>query len=57
MLAVARETSYPSSMEQQVGLHVIETLRHPRTIGVLTTVASGEDGSQQIVSFGSIQIA
>ncbi len=41
-----------ASMEQQVGLHVIEALQHPRTIGVLTTVASGGDGSQQIVSVG-----
>ncbi|HUG93625.1 MAG TPA: hypothetical protein VML55_22485 [Planctomycetaceae bacterium] len=37
---------------QQVGAHVIAALQHPNTVAVLTTVAAGPDGTQQIISIG-----
>lgn len=39
-------------VEEQVGMHVIAALQHPETVAVLSTVAMGRDGTQQIVSFG-----
>jgi hypothetical protein len=37
-------------LEEQVGMHVIAALQHPKTFAVLTTVAADGSGSQQIVS-------
>lgn len=39
-------------LEHQVGTHVIEALQHPQTVAVLTTVARGSDGHQQVISIG-----
>jgi hypothetical protein len=39
-------------LEHQVGTHVIAALQHPATVAVLTTVARGPDGHQQVVSIG-----
>jgi len=39
-------------MEEQVGRHVIMSLQQPNTVAVITTVAPGEGGAQNIVSVG-----
>ena len=37
-------------LEEQVGVHVITALQHPKTLAVLTTVATDGGGGQQVVS-------
>jgi hypothetical protein len=37
-------------LEEQVGLHVITALQHPKTFAVLTTVSADAGGGQQVVS-------
>ena len=38
------------SAEHQVGEHIIQALRDPETVAVITTVGVGPDGVQRIVS-------
>jgi len=40
-----------TSIEQQVGSHIVNALQHPGTVAVLSTVAVGQ-GGQNIVSVG-----
>jgi hypothetical protein len=36
--------------EEQVGQHIIQALQHDGTVAVITTVAVGPDGNQQVIS-------
>ena len=45
-------TSKLMPIEHQVGSNVAAALQDPETVGVLTTVVMGHDGSQYIVSIG-----
>ncbi len=38
------------NLEQQIGEHVVQALRHPDTVAVLTTVVAGPTGEQHIIS-------
>jgi hypothetical protein len=39
-----------ASIDQQVGLNVMQALKHPETVAVLTTTVLGPAGNQHVVS-------
>jgi|GEM_PF-620563 hypothetical protein len=60
--ALPRFVTKLAPLEEQVGVHVITALQHPKTFAVMTTVATDGGGGQQVVSialdadrFGQIQ--
>ncbi|MBT4863852.1 MAG: hypothetical protein HON53_01855 [Planctomycetaceae bacterium] len=48
--ALPRFVTKLAPLEEQVGVHVITALQHPKTLAVLTTVATDGGGGQQVVS-------
>ncbi|MFK8115148.1 MAG: hypothetical protein AB8B91_23300 [Rubripirellula sp.] len=47
---IAQFVTTIKNAEQQVGEHIIRALQHGDTVAVITTVATGPDGQQRVVS-------
>ena len=47
---IAQFVTTIKNAEQQVGEHIIRALQHQDTVAVITTVVTGPDGQQRVVS-------